>query len=68
MTNKISVTVNGTTHSGEVEARVLLVDYLREQLSLTGTHIGCDTSSCGACTVHLDGDAVKILHPASCSS
>jgi len=59
MANKISVTVNGTTHTGEVEGRVLLVDYLRENLSLTGTHVGCDTSSCGACTVHLDGKAVK---------
>jgi len=59
MANKISVSVNGKTHSGEVEARTLLVDYLRENLSLTGTHIGCDTSSCGACTVHVDGKAVK---------
>lgn len=59
MANKISVTVNGSTHTGEVEGRVLLVDYLREHLSLTGTHIGCDTSSCGACTVHVDGKAVK---------
>jgi len=59
MANKISVTVNGTTHTSEVEGRELLVDYLREHLSLTGTHIGCDTSSCGACTVHLDGKAVK---------
>ncbi len=59
MANKISVTVNGTTHTGEVEGRVLLVDYLREHLSLTGTHIGCDTSSCGACTVHVDGKAIK---------
>ena len=59
MANKISVSVNGKTHSGEVEARTLLVDYLRENLSLTGTHIGCDTSSGGACTVHVDGKAVK---------
>jgi len=59
MANKISISVNGKTHTGEVEARTLLVDYLREHLSLTGTHIGCDTSSCGACTVHLDGKAVK---------
>jgi len=59
MANKISVTVNGSTHTAEVEGRVLLVDYLREHLSLTGTHIGCDTSSCGACTVHVDGKAVK---------
>ncbi len=59
MANNISITVNGKTHTGEVEARTLLVDYLREHLSLTGTHIGCDTSSCGACTVHVDGKAVK---------
>lgn len=59
MANKISVTVNGKQHSGEVEPRTLLSDYLREDLSLTGTHIGCDTSSCGACTVHVDGKAVK---------
>ncbi len=59
MGNKISVTVNGKQCSGEVESRTLLSDYLREDLSLTGTHIGCDTSSCGACTVHLDGKAVK---------
>lgn len=59
MGNKITVTVNGTSHSSEVDGRTLLVDYLREHLSLTGTHIGCDTSSCGACTVHLDGKAVK---------
>jgi len=59
MSNKISVTVNGKTHTGEVESRTLLVDYLRENLSLTGTHIGCDTSSCGACTIHVNGDAVK---------
>jgi len=59
MANKISITVNGKTESGEVEARTLLVDHLREGLSLTGTHIGCDTGSCGACTVHVDGKAVK---------
>ncbi|MEK7295417.1 MAG: 2Fe-2S iron-sulfur cluster-binding protein, partial [Actinomycetota bacterium] len=56
---KISVTVNGTVHEGEVEPRTLLVHYLREHLQLTGTNIGCDTSSCGACTVHLNGEAVK---------
>ena len=55
----ISVTVNGTTHRTEVEARLLLVHYLREQLRLTGTHIGCDTTHCGACTVLLDGKPVK---------
>ncbi len=56
---KISITVNGTTHEGDVESRTLLVHYLREHLQLTGTNIGCDTSSCGACTVHLNGEAVK---------
>jgi carbon-monoxide dehydrogenase small subunit len=56
---KISVTVNGTTREGDVEPRTLLVYWLREHLTLTGTNIGCDTSSCGACTVHLDGEAVK---------
>ena len=59
MKNKISMSVNGKSHSGEVEPRTLLVDYLREHLSLTGTHIACDTSSCGACTIHVDGNAVK---------
>jgi aerobic carbon-monoxide dehydrogenase small subunit len=56
---KISLTVNGTKRENEVEARTLLVHYLRETLGLTGTHIGCDTSQCGACTVHLNGQAVK---------
>jgi carbon-monoxide dehydrogenase small subunit len=56
---QISITVNGTERSGEVEPRTLLVHYIREHLGLTGTNIGCDTSSCGACTVHLDGEAVK---------
>jgi carbon-monoxide dehydrogenase small subunit len=55
----IAVTVNGQRHVGEVEPRQLLVHFLRESLGLTGTHVGCDTSNCGACTVHLDGDAVK---------
>jgi len=55
----ITVTVNGQLHAGSVEPRQLLVHFLRESLGLTGTHVGCDTSSCGACTVHLDGDAVK---------
>jgi carbon-monoxide dehydrogenase small subunit len=55
----LSVTVNGKAHTEEVEARTLLVDFLRETLDLTGTHIGCDTSYCGACTVLLDGKAVK---------
>ncbi len=56
---KISVNVNGTSYSHEVEGRLLLVHYLRDVLGLTGTHVGCDTSSCGACTIHLDGKAVK---------
>lgn len=56
---KISITVNGTTHNHDVEGRTLLVHYLRDILGLTGTHIGCDTSSCGACTIHIDGKAVK---------
>ncbi|MDH3303056.1 MAG: (2Fe-2S)-binding protein [Acidimicrobiia bacterium] len=55
----VNVTVNGTPESHAVEARTLLVYYLREQCGLTGTHVGCDTSNCGACTVHLDGQAVK---------
>jgi carbon-monoxide dehydrogenase small subunit len=56
---KVSITVNGTTTESDVEPRTLLVHYLREDLELTGTNVGCDTSSCGACTVHLDGEAVK---------
>jgi carbon-monoxide dehydrogenase small subunit len=56
---RVTVTVNGVEHSAEVEARLLLVHFLRETLSLTGTHIGCDTSNCGACTVLVDGVAVK---------
>ena len=56
---KISVTVNGTVHESDVEPRTLLVHYIREALALTGTNIGCDTSSCGACSVHIDGEAVK---------
>src|ERR1043165_160554 len=55
----IRVTVNGGTHEAEVEARLLLVHFIRETLGLTGTHIGCDTTSCGACTVSVDGEAVK---------
>jgi carbon-monoxide dehydrogenase small subunit len=53
------MTVNASAVSGEVEGRTLLVDFLREGLGLTGTHVGCDTSQCGACVVHLDGAAVK---------
>ncbi|MBO0933087.1 (2Fe-2S)-binding protein [Fibrella aquatilis] len=56
---QINLTVNGKARKTDVEDRTLLVDYLRENLRLTGTHVGCDTSSCGACTVHLDGVAVK---------
>src|SRR5438876_5195891 len=55
----ISLKVNGVVREDEVEPRMLLVHYLREVLGLTGTHIGCDTSQCGACTVHLNGQAVK---------
>ena len=56
---KIRITVNGTAHAAEVEDRTLLVNFLRDSLQLTGTHVGCDTSQCGACTVHVDGRAVK---------
>lgn len=55
----ISMTVNGKTVSGEAEGRTLLVSFLREQLGLTGTHVGCDTSQCGACVVHVNGESVK---------
>ncbi len=55
----VSLTVNGKVVSAEVENRTLLVQLLREKLGLTGTHVGCDTSQCGACVVHIDGDAVK---------
>jgi aerobic carbon-monoxide dehydrogenase small subunit len=55
----VTITVNGDRRTGNVEPRTLLVHFLREQLNLTGTHVGCDTSNCGACTVWLDGDAVK---------
>ena len=56
---RVTMTVNGEQRTAEVEPRLLLVHYLRDVLGLTGTHVGCDTSNCGACTVHLDGDAVK---------
>ena len=56
---RVSMTVNGMQQTAEVEPRLLLVHFLRDHLGLTGTHVGCDTSNCGACTVHLDGDAVK---------
>ena len=55
----VRLTVNGQQHEVEVEARLLLVHLLRDNLGLTGTHVGCDTTNCGACTVHLDGEAVK---------
>ena len=56
---RVSLDVNGTTYEREVEPRLLLVHFLRDELGLTGTHVGCDTSNCGACTVHVDGRAVK---------
>ncbi len=56
---EISITVNGKAHALDVPANALLADILREQLGLTGTHVGCDTSQCGACVVHVNGDAVK---------
>src|SRR3954453_12094174 len=56
---EISVTVNGVAHTSDVEPRVLLVQFIREVVGLTGTNVGCDTSSCGACTVHLNGESVK---------
>jgi len=59
MKRSITLTVNGVARTAEVEPRALLAYVLRDQLDLTGTHIGCDTSQCGACTVHLDGRAVK---------
>ena len=57
--SKVTMTVNGKEVSGEVEGRTLLAHFLREDLRLTGTHIGCDTSQCGACVVHVNGEAVK---------
>jgi carbon-monoxide dehydrogenase small subunit len=59
MSEAVSVTVNGRAYTREVEPRLLLVHFLRDELGLTGTHVGCDTSSCGACTVRLDGETVK---------
>jgi carbon-monoxide dehydrogenase small subunit len=56
---KVEIVVNGTRQSGEVEDRTLLVNFLRDTLGLTGTHVGCDTSQCGCCTVHMNGRAVK---------
>src|SRR5580765_7618662 len=59
VTKTVTITVNGQSYTNEVEPRLLLVHYLRDVLSLTGTHIGCETSICGACTVMIDGQAVK---------
>ncbi len=59
MGNPISITVNGKTYQKEVDSRMLLVHFIRDVLTLTGTHVGCDTSSCGACTILVDGKAVK---------
>ena len=56
---KISMTVNGKAVEGEVEARTLLVEFIRENLNLTGTHVGCDTSQCGACVIHINGTSAK---------
>jgi len=56
---KVTLTVNGRTVSGECEDRTLLVHFIREKLGLTGTHVGCDTSQCGACVIHMDGKSVK---------
>ena len=58
-TQHVSITVNGEAHEAEVEPRLLLVHFLRDSLGLTGTHVGCDTSNCGACTVHVDGESAK---------
>ena len=61
---KVTMTVNGKSRTAEAEGRTLLVDWLREGLRLTGTHVGCDTSQCGACVVHVNGDAGQGLHRA----
>jgi aerobic carbon-monoxide dehydrogenase small subunit len=63
MTTKLSLTINGKAVSADIDARTLLVQFIRDHLHLTGTHVGCDTSQCGACTVHVNGNAVK-----SCSA
>ncbi|MGH7911744.1 MAG: (2Fe-2S)-binding protein [Candidatus Dormibacteraceae bacterium] len=59
MKHRVRVTINGAVREDEVEPRLLLVHYLRDVAGLTGTHVGCDTSQCGACTIHMDGQAVK---------
>jgi aerobic carbon-monoxide dehydrogenase small subunit len=59
MPTKVSMTVNGKAAAADVEARTLLVTFIRENLRLTGTHVGCDTAQCGACTIHMNGRAVK---------
>ena len=56
---EVSINVNGKNYEGEVEPRTLLVDFIREDTGLTGTNVGCDTSQCGSCTVHMNGSAVK---------
>ncbi len=56
---EVQITINGTTHTSEVEPRTLLVHHIRDDLGLTGTNVGCDTSSCGACTIHIDGQSAK---------
>ena len=58
-TQHVKVTVNGAVHEADVEPRLLLVHFLRDSLGLTGTHVGCDTSNCGACTIHVDGESAK---------
>ena len=59
MNKKVTISINGTEHTAEVEPRLLLVHFIREDVMMTGTHIGCDTTSCGACTVLMDGKSVK---------
>jgi len=59
MSVTLSLSVNGKPVTADVDSRTLLVDFLRNELALTGTHVGCDTGQCGACTVHLDGNAIK---------
>ena len=59
MAHTVKLNVNGVKYEQQVDTRVLLVDFIREKLGMTGTHVGCDTSSCGACTIHIDGKAVK---------